>query len=108
MTSGFNWEGFFRAFQGNLTSFVGFLILILVLWFIINLVTGRLQKAGDIGAKAATIGRRWTSGVAMIALLVLAIITCWQAATMASINRMPRADVDKSGVYEAMKDNLRK
>ena len=99
---GFAWEGFSRSLQGDLTSFVGFIIFVLVALLVVRWSTNRMQGVGGISEVDARMLRSVAGTVAKGLVLVAIVFVGWRAVSVASINRMPRADVDRSGVYEQM------
>lgn len=91
-------EGFLRSLQANGLIFVGFLVALALAylfarWFI------KHQAPDDEVAQTA---RVWTNFVTTSLVIVAVVVLSWRAFEMASINRMPRADVDRTGVYEQM------
>jgi hypothetical protein len=104
---GFAWEGFFRSLQGDLMSFVGSLVLVLVALVLVRWAIKKLRDDNGLAATKAQAARNWAGRIAMALALVAVAAVMWRAASFASINRTPRADIDRSGVYEQM-DTLTK
>ena len=84
------WEGFARSLQGDLMAAGGFLVIIGILYLFLS----RLAQNDEVK-------KQFMMGVAALVLLVLAAVM-WRAVSMGAVNRMPRQDVDKSGVYDQM------
>jgi cell division protein FtsX len=76
---------------------VGALLLILVIWLGIRSVIKRTAPA-VAQARLST----WTDRSASVLALVLIGGTLWHVIAVATINRLPRQDVDGSPVYERM------
>jgi uncharacterized membrane protein YjgN (DUF898 family) len=92
-----NWTGLARSLQPEIIGVVGGLLLILVIWLVIRSIVGRTAT----GAAQAR-HRAWTDrGAALLALVIVGGLL-WHVMTMASVNRLPRQDVDGSSVYERM------
>lgn len=100
-THGFYWVGFLRALQGDFTALVLTLIVATLLFF---LARGVLRGA------FAGLERRWGSGIfGRLFAIALALIVAGfllHAVLVASANRIPRSDVDSSGVYQQMDSHL--
>jgi hypothetical protein len=89
-----NWIGLARSLQAEIVESVGALLLILVIWLVIRSVIGR-------GAARARL-RAWTNRGASLLALVIVGGMLWHGITVATVNRLPRQDVDGSPVYERM------
>ena len=76
---------------------VGALLLILVIWLGIRSV---IKRTAPAVAQARL--RIWTDGSASLLALVLIGGMMWHVIKVATINRLPRQDVDGSPVYEHM------
>jgi len=98
----FAWEGFFRALQGDLLSFAGFLIFVFVAFLTVRWAIRRGESGNGLNASQAQAARRWAGRLATALVLISVVAAIWRAAMFASINDIPRADVDRSGVYEQM------
>jgi NADH:ubiquinone oxidoreductase subunit 6 (subunit J) len=96
---GFHWEGFFRAFQGEITGVVFLIIISIFVLIVFRLFLKVTHILNDSEKETA---RKW-SAITMIIIVVLSLVglVC-EMSMFASSNRMPRSDVDKSGVYEQM------
>ena len=101
-TEGFAWDGFFRSLQGDFMSLVGFLVLIAV-----ALVIGHRVIAWSLGNgvndREARAARLWATRVAAIVTMCAVGIVVWRAVSLAAVNRVPRADLNRSEVYQQMK-----
>jgi hypothetical protein len=89
--------GFARSLQPEIVGLVGALLLILVIWLGIRSVIKRTAAA-----VAQMRLRGWTDRGACVVALVLIAGTMWHVMTVATINRLPRQDVDGSLVYQRM------
>jgi hypothetical protein len=98
----FSWEGFFRSLQGDLLSFAGFLLFVFVASLVIRWAITKGQRDNAFDASQARAVRRWAGRTATALVLIGVVALIWRAALLASINDIPRADVDRSGVYEQM------
>jgi hypothetical protein len=76
---------------------VGALLVVLVAWLAVRSIIAR--SAPGI---AATRIRAWADRGASLLALVIVGGTLWHVITVASVNRLPRQDVDGSPVYERM------
>jgi hypothetical protein len=101
-TEGFALDGFFRSLQGDFMWLVGFLVLSAVALFIgRRLITWSIiNGVSDRDARAA---RVWATRVATIVTLCAVGVVVWRAVSIAAVNRVPRADLDRSEVYQQMK-----
>jgi hypothetical protein len=101
-TEGFAWDGFFRSLQGDFISLAGFLILIAVALFIGHRVI-KWSLGSGINDQEARAARLWAGRVAAIVTLCAVGVVVWRAVSLASVNRVPRAELDRSEVYQQMK-----
>ena len=92
-----NWIGLARSLQGEIIGVIGALLLILVVWLAARVIIGR----GASGIARARL-RVWANGGASLLALVVVVGMLWHVLTVASVNRLPRQDVDRSPVYERM------
>ena len=97
--SGFHWEGFFRAMQGDITGVVA-----VIVCSITTLIVYRTFLKGsrllDDSVKARA--RKWSTILVCFVIAFALFCLGWKMVTVAASNRMPRSDVDKSGVYQQM------
>jgi hypothetical protein len=101
-THGFYWAGFLRTLQGDVTGMaVSLIVLIAVLLGARAFVR---QRSGGPDSRQAALARTNRS-VAVLALLFVGGFVL-HAALMTSSNRIPRSDVNKSGVYDQMDSHL--
>ena len=89
--------GFARSLQPEIVGLVSALLLILLIWLGIRSVIKRTAAA-----VAQMRLRAWTDRGACVVALVLIAGTMWHVITVATINRLPRQDVDGSPVYQRM------
>jgi len=76
---------------------VGALLLILVTWLVVRSIIGR-----GVAGVAQTRLRAWADRGASLLALVIVGGMLWHVITVATVNRLPRQDVDGSSVYERM------
>lgn len=96
-----NVEGLARSLQGSIMVLVGVLVVIAIC---VAIVLHLIKKAEEdhLDSDEAATGRRWTWGAGVSVALLSVGIFVWYAVAVASTNRMPRSDIDKSPVYEQM------
>lgn len=89
------WEGFIRSLQAEITTAIICLVLIWIAYAVLKRVAEdeKVKQYAKLGAK--------------ILVAVVLFFLFGRALIMGSTNRMPRQDVDKSGVYEQMKENTK-
>ena len=105
--AGFHWEGFARALQGDAMLLLGGLVLLVVVSLLINRAFNLSAERQGVTADKVKEMRWWKRKIITV-LIVLAIVSFgWRITTFALANRIPRADVDKSGVYEKMDSNIK-
>jgi cell division protein FtsX len=106
-TQGFAWEGFFRALQGDIMSLVGGLLFVLAAWLMVRWLIGKARR-DDLDTAHGRLPLTTANRVALIVAAVIVGGFVWRAISVTSVNRMPRADLDKSGVYQQMDSNIQK
>lgn len=98
-------EGLLRALQPDVGQFVGLCALTLIVLFFWH----RLIKADETGdaidTESVASQRRTANRVAAAVCALAALNLGWKVLVFASANRIPRADADKSDVYNQMKKN---
>jgi hypothetical protein len=94
---GVNWIGLLRSLQAEIIGLVGALLLILVAWLVVRSIIGR-----GVAGVAQTRLRAWADRGASLLALVIVGGVLWHVITVATVNRLPRQDVDGSPVYERM------
>jgi len=92
-----NWIGLLRSLQAEIMGLVGALLLILVTWLVVRSIIGR-----GVAGVAQTRLRAWADRGASLPALVIVGGMLWHVITVATVNRLPRQDVDGSPVYERM------
>ena len=97
--------GFLRAFQPQLMGCFAVLFLIALLYMLARYSISKV----DIDHDERQSARQWTNRIASIIVVVVLVITFYNAVEVALTDRMPRSDVDKekAGVYQQMR-NLEK
>jgi hypothetical protein len=101
-------EGMLRALQPDVMTFTAtiggaFLILLLARYII-----GYSQSRGAFTQEIAQSQRKTATALFGVVVLIATAFLGWRFATFAAINRLPRADADKSGVYEQMQKNIKR
>ena len=91
-------EGFFRFLQPDIMSIMGFGVVLTVILVLIWLFAGE-------GEDGYQIRRNSTIGYVCIVFIAFAVLL-WRFEQIALMDRMPRKDADRSGVYQQM-DQLR-
>ena len=92
-----NWIGLVGSLQAEIMGLVGALLLILVIWLVVQSVIGRSAT----GAAQARLRASTNCGASVLALLIVGGML-WHVITVATVNRLPRQDVDGSPIYERM------
>ena len=92
-----NWIGLLRSLQAEIMGLVGALLAILVIWLVLRSVIG-----SSVAGVARTRFRAWADRGASLLALVIVGGMLWHVMTVATVNRLPRQDVDGSAVYERM------
>ena len=92
-----NWVGLLRSVQAEIMGVIGGLLVVLVVWLVVRSIIGRSARG-----IAATRIRAWADRGASVLALVIVGGMLWHVITVASVNRLPRQDVDGSPVYERM------
>lgn len=96
---GFHWEGFFRTMQRDITGVVFLIVGTIFGLFVFRLWLKATRLLDDSQKQSA----RKRSAILLCVITVLSLVgLAWKMAVVASTNRLPRADVDKSGVYQQM------
>jgi hypothetical protein len=92
-----NWAGLARSLQPEIIGSTGGLLAILIAWLAIR---WGARRAGANVAQSQLY--KWTNrGASLLAIAVVGGMV-WQVFLVASTNRLPRKDVDRSAVYERM------
>jgi cytochrome bd-type quinol oxidase subunit 2 len=101
-TQVFAWDGFFRSLQGDFMSLAGLLVLIAVALLVGHWLL-KWSLGNGVNDEEARAARLWAGRIATIVTLCAVGVVVWRAVSLASVNRMPRADLDRSEVYQQMK-----
>jgi hypothetical protein len=104
-TDGMRWEGLLRALQGDISIAV-----VAIIAGLVSLILGRrfiasAETGGTIGRNTGQLARSYANAAFRVLLLLTVVGLAIRFAQVAAVNRMPRADANKSGVYEQMKQN---
>lgn len=86
------WEGFIRSLQAEITTAIICLVFIGIAYAVLKRVTDD-ENFVKLGAK--------------ILVAIVLFFFLGGALVKGATNRTPRQDVDKSGVYEQMKENTK-
>jgi hypothetical protein len=81
----------------------GALLVILVVWLVVRSIIGR----GAAGITQTRL-RAWADRGASLLALVIVGGMLWHVVTVATANRLPRQDVDRSPVYDRMDSIIKK
>lgn len=104
-TDGMRIEGLFRALQGDIMWAFGFIGLAFVALVLSWRFIGQARRNNALAPHAANSATK-TANMIFAAITILALgALAWRFAAVMAINRIPRADADKSGVYQQMKKN---
>lgn len=107
-TSGFHWEGLLRALQGDIMALIGFIVILLVVGWIVGQMVKQSAGAGKEMDDDAKNVLKWRKKIIICLILLASFLFAWRAVTFISANRIPRADVDKSSVYDQMNLNIKR
>lgn len=105
--NGFHWEGFLRAMQGEIMALVGFIIFLLFIGWIVAWLTKRAVEERKSTSEEMQEILKWRGKIIKLLIIISLLIFGWQAVTFIAANRIPRADVDKSSVYDQMDSNIK-
>lgn len=92
-----NWTGLARSLQPEIIGSVGGLLAIFIAWLAVRWGT---RRAG-VGMAQLQF-TKWSNRVASLLVVALVGGMLWHVFLVASINRLPRQDIDHSPVYERM------
>jgi hypothetical protein len=92
-----NWTGLARSLQPEIMASASGLLAILIAWLAI-----RWGTRGTGAGVAQSQLRKWTNRGACFLAIAIVGSMLWHVFLVASINRLPRQDVDHSPVYERM------
>ncbi len=101
-TGGFNFEGLARALLGDITGFIGFLVLAGGAFWLASKAVTASQNAGTLDAAGAVKARKTARLILTVASLIAVAALTWRVVNVASVNRIPRTDADKQDVYKQM------
>lgn len=96
---GFHWEGFFRAIQGDLWGSASVIVFMVFAYVVIRFLVNKTDLFGN-REKASV--RKWSTVGLLVIIGIVLVSLFWRIASVASVNRVPRSDADKSGVYQQM------
>jgi hypothetical protein len=105
-THGINWEGLLRALQTEITVSIGIIAFAFIAMVLVRRYLFEAQDERGLGPDLTRAGLRIATRSFLVVTLVTLGALAWKFASVASVNRMPRADADKSGVYEQMRQTL--
>jgi hypothetical protein len=106
-TTQFAAEGLFRQLQPAILSLIGIIVGILVLLWIIRSFVRRTRTIGvpADGAPPVQSFLNWGAGI-LITVAVFGFV--WHLLAVLAVNRMPRAELDRSTIYEQMDSNIKR
>jgi hypothetical protein len=104
-TEGLHFEGLLRGLQGDLMLWAGFIVIAVTALLLARRSITASQRDGILNTSDAHSWRRNVTRLFAIACALSVLALGWRVATVAAINRMPRADAGKTQVYEQMKKN---
>jgi type II secretory pathway component PulK len=105
-TDGMRWEGLFRALQGDISAAIAALLFIGLLLFLASRIIAALERKQSLGTRVARTARVASQVVALGLAGIALIPLVPKMAAMIAANRIPRADTDKSAVYDQMRNNV--
>jgi p-aminobenzoyl-glutamate transporter AbgT len=98
-------EGLLRALQPDVMRFVGFILTTTILLFVAHRFITSSAQRGAIDQTTVRQQRKTANQLAGIVCLIAIAALAWRVMAFSAINRIPRADAEKSDVYEQMKKN---
>lgn len=98
----FAWEGLFRALQASGMTYISGLIVVAVIFFLARWFIRR--NAGDSTQQA----HYWLNRGTVVVVLVMTLSLSWYVVSFVTANRLPRADIDRTRVYDQMNSHLTK
>jgi len=93
--------GLLRALQTDILIFVVFVFGLFTVRYVI-LLLARWTGTAPAGFAVPELAS-WVNRLTFLTLIIATMIFVWVAMVMATTNSIPRADIDRSGVYEQMK-----
>jgi len=105
-TTEFATEGLLRQLMPSAVGTIAFIVFILVIMFIVSRVGARAKsKELAPGADVAET-MDWVKWGGRLVILLALLGFGWNAVTVTTLNRAPRADLDGSAVYQQMQNNI--
>lgn len=98
----FRWVDFIRVLQVHITTVVLLFVLIAIVYVLLMLIVKRSDLPSNRRRTIKT-GVRRVVGVLSLLITIGFVVN---AAVVASVNRVPRSDIDKSGVYQQIDSHL--
>ena len=86
-----------RALQPDILIFVAFCLAVGAAW-----IGCRRLAVWSMGPSNYLATRLWINRIAVVLLTLAALWLGWCVVLFSTTNRTPRADIDRSGVYEQM------
>jgi len=96
-------ESLIRALQPSFMAYATLLILAIVVYVFGNFFVGKISD-NESGVEKAFL-RKVVRYIAVGVVLLTLVIAAFRVLTYASVNRVPRSDVDGSAVYDRMDRN---
>lgn len=100
-----NLVGLLRSLQGEIWILCGGIVVIIVALLLTLRLINNYEEDGGDRARASN-ARAFTWGAAGVLTAIGIGLFVWHAVMVASVNRMPRSDIEKSSVYEQMDEHL--
>lgn len=97
-------EGMLRALQPDIMAYVGALMFALV-FYVLSKYFARKAIALDESESDVRSTSRVINWIVLMIVIITLITAVFRIATYASVNRMPRNDVEGSAVYDRMNEN---
>lgn len=105
-TTDFAVEGILRQLQPSIMALLGTLFFIAVLVWLVRRSLAKAQAEGGSTVEEAASVRRNTNWVAWTGVILIVIGFVWNALGIVVANRIPRADLDGTAVYDQMQKNI--
>jgi len=99
-----SWEGYLRSLQGSF-MIAAVLLVAMLLAYLFSRWLIRQAAPSEISARES---RSRINRITVILMMLVVTGLGFRMATIAAINVMPRSDIDRTGVYNQMNDNLKR
>ena len=95
-------EGLLRSLTVDIFGIVATVIVVLAFYWLFAILRRSALKAKNISASDANTWKWVTRWAVVVILVVASLVFVMRAASVSTINRLPRADVDPGSVYRDM------